>query len=292
MARVSRSTNRLPARSRARSRASPSSSRAAAPGRATTCMSMTRWRVSRESCGRVSPATSTTSEPESRSRAASWPTRSSKSAASPPRSSASRRRGRTGLTRSIPRGCGRWAGTRSSSSPTGSASRSIGTGRTTRGGGCATPRLPPRTLGLLLLLVVWLRRRVAASVDDVGDLVDEPGVLLRVDGRVCLGHKPFAFAQGIDSLQGLPILGFADDQQVVVIPQYVQHHLDLPADQVHLLAQLRPLHFEDSRLAFGREDANGAGPKPDERHELHDSLTSSSAQCNTQKSTPSAGNFP
>src|SRR6266550_2784629 len=84
-----------------------------------------------------------------------------------------------------------------------------------------------------------------------------------------LGYKSLVLAQGVDALERSWIFGVADDQQVVVIPQHVEHHLNPGTDQLHLLAQPGPLKFIDSRLAFGGKDARRTGSKANHSHELH-----------------------
>src|ERR1700730_1911023 len=104
---------------------------------------------------------------------------------------------------------------------------------------------------------------------DGGDLVNELRIFLGTHRRMRLGDKPLVLAQCIDALKGLRIFGVADDQEVVVVPQHIEHRADLPADQLHLLAQPRPFQLVNSRLPFDRQDAGRAGPKANESHELH-----------------------
>src|SRR2546423_3265612 len=117
----------------------------------------------------------------------------------------------------------------------------------------------------------------------------QPCILLGFHGRVSPGQKAFVLAESIDSGERLWVLGFANDQQVVVIPQYVEHALDLPADQLNLLAQPGPFRFVDAWLAFRWEGAGHVGPESNEGHELHCYYLLNAIK--QAKSTPSSRDF-
>ena len=107
----------------------------------------------------------------------------------------------------------------------------------------------------------------APVVQNFGGVLNQPGVFLSLDCRVGLGRVALAFADGVDPVQRLGVLGLAHEEQVVIVAEDIPDLVDPSADQLDLILEVLPLR---GMCRPARADL-AAGSRSDlhEGHELH-----------------------
>src|SRR2546430_541374 len=72
-------------------------------------------------------------------------------------------------------------------------------------------------------------------------VLNQPGVFLCPDCRVGFGRVTLAFADGVDAVQCLRVVGLAHEEQVVIIAEDIPDLIDAPAHQLNLVLEVLPL---------------------------------------------------
>src|SRR3989442_1280073 len=94
----------------------------------------------------------------------------------------------------------------------------------------------------ILIAALGPRRRARPAVgQNVGGILHELGIFRCLDRGMGLGRVAFRFANGVDPVQRLRIVGLAHEHQVVVVTEDIPDLVDAATHQLNLMLQVLPL---------------------------------------------------
>src|SRR5260370_6034865 len=80
-----------------------------------------------------------------------------------------------------------------------------------------------------------------AIAQNVGRILDQLGIFRRLDRRMGSRHKAPGFADGVDPVKGLGVVGLAQEHQVVVVAEDIPDLVDPAANELNLTLEVLPL---------------------------------------------------